>query len=196
MKRLALAALFLAATGQGATAQEEALVTLKVMAPETALTLAKAALEDCRGKGFQVAVAVVDRFGNLQALLRDRYAGPHTPETARRKAWTAVSFRTDTLSMREFTEGGKEASGVRFVDQALMVGAASPCRLRVRSLAPSAFPAPRAARPTTPAPGLGSPRFRAISISECAVRARLGRCDGRARAATEIFDLRNICVGI
>ena len=122
MKRLALAALFLAATGQGATAQEEALVTLKVMAPETALTLAKAALEDCRGKGFQVAVAVVDRFGNLQALLRDRYAGPHTPETARRKAWTAVSFRTDTLSMREFTEGGKEASGVRFVDQALMVG--------------------------------------------------------------------------
>ncbi len=122
MKKLALAAVILGMSGQGAVAQDDALVTLKVMSPETALSLAQAALKDCRGRGYQIAVAVVDRFGNLQVLLRDRFAGPHTPETARRKAWTAVSFRTDTLSMVEFTEAGKEASGVRFVDQALMVG--------------------------------------------------------------------------
>lgn len=122
MKKLALATALAAVTGPGAMAQEGALFTLKAMTPDTSLSLAKAALEDCRGKGFQVAVAVVDRFGNLQVLLRDRYAGPHTPETARRKAWTAVSFRTDTLSMAEFSQAGKEASGVRFVDQALMVG--------------------------------------------------------------------------
>ncbi|MDH3230302.1 MAG: heme-binding protein [Alphaproteobacteria bacterium] len=122
MRKLALAAVILAASGHGAAAQDAALVTLKVMTPETALTLAQAALKDCRGRGYQVAVAVVDRFGNLQVMLRDRFAGPHTPETARRKAWTAVSFRTDTLSMADFTEAGKEASGVRFVDQALMVG--------------------------------------------------------------------------
>ncbi len=123
MRKLALAAVvILAASGQAAVAQDEALVTLKVMTPEAALTLAQAALKDCRNRGYQVAVAVVDRFGNLQVLLRDRFAGPHTPETARRKAWTAVSFRTDTLSMAELTEAGKEASGVRFVDQALMIG--------------------------------------------------------------------------
>jgi uncharacterized protein GlcG (DUF336 family) len=29
-----------------------------------------------------VAVAVVDRFGVIQVVLRDRYAGPHTPVTA------------------------------------------------------------------------------------------------------------------
>jgi uncharacterized protein GlcG (DUF336 family) len=26
-------------------------------------------------------------------MLRDRYAGPHTPATASGKAWTAASFR-------------------------------------------------------------------------------------------------------
>ncbi len=122
MRKFALAAAVIGLSGYGASAQDDALVTLKVMTPETALTLAQAALKDCRGRGYQVAVAVVDRFGNLQVLLRDRFAGPHTPETARRKAWTAVSFRTDTLSMAEFTEAGKEASGVRFVDMAMMVG--------------------------------------------------------------------------
>lgn len=122
MRRALLAAVMLLASGYGVAAQDEALVTLKVMTPETALKLAQSALKDCRARGYQVAVAVVDRFGNLQVALRDRFAGPHTPETARRKAWTAVSFRTDTLAMAEFTEAGKEASGIRFVDEAMMVG--------------------------------------------------------------------------
>ena len=125
MRKLAVALLsasaILAATIT-ARAEEEALVTYKAMTPATALALAQAALGDCRGRGFQISVAVVDRSGILQVLLRDRYAGPHTVETARRKAWTAVSFRTDTLTMAENTEAGREASGVRFVDEAMMVG--------------------------------------------------------------------------
>lgn len=122
MRRGLLAAVILLASGYAAAAEDEALVTLKVMSPETALKLAQAALKDCRARGYQVAVSVVDRFGNLQVALRDRFAGPHTPDTARRKAWTAVSFRTDTLAMAELTEAGKEASGIRFVEEAMMVG--------------------------------------------------------------------------
>lgn len=123
MKQLAIWLLFASCVSSiAARADDEALVSYQAMTPETALELAKAALEDCREKGFQVAVAVVDRSGTLQVLLRDRYAGPHTISTARRKAWTAISFRTDTLQMAELTEAGKEASGVRFVDEAMMVG--------------------------------------------------------------------------
>lgn len=124
------AALIATATAMGmilpaAPALADALVEFRVMTPETAVTLAQKALEDCRAKGFQVAVAVVDRFGNLQVAIRDQLAGPHTPETARRKAWTAVSFRSDTVALADATATG-EASGVRFVDQALMLGGGVP----------------------------------------------------------------------
>lgn len=122
MKKLAMVLLLVSGLTATARADEEVLVTFKMMTPETALTVAQTALRDCRDRGYQVAVAVVDRFGNLQVLLRDRFAGVHTIETARRKAWTAVSFRTDTTAMAEQTQSGKEASGVRFVDQAMMVG--------------------------------------------------------------------------
>ena len=76
--------------------------------------------------GVKVAVAVVDRSGVLQVTLRDRFAGPHSPETARRKAWTAISFRTNTQQLAEQTQPGKPASGVRDVTGALMLGGGVP----------------------------------------------------------------------
>lgn len=107
-------------------AQEEALATFKAMKPALALELAQATLKACRAAGFQVAVAVVDRTGIVQVILRDQLAGAHTPETARRKAWTAASFRTDTLTMMEETQAGKMQSGVRFVSEAMMIGGGIP----------------------------------------------------------------------
>jgi len=93
---------------------------------ETAQELANATLKACREGGYQVAVAVVDRFGNTQVLLRDRFAGPHTTETARRKAWSAVSFRTDTMALSDLTQAGKPQSGVRMIPGALMAGGGVP----------------------------------------------------------------------
>lgn len=80
----------------------------------------------CREDGYQVAVAVVDRFGVTQVLLRDQLAGAHTPETARRKAWTAASFKTDTQAMMEATQPGRPQSGARFVPGALMFSGGLP----------------------------------------------------------------------
>lgn len=105
-------------------ADEHALFSTESLTPEIALKAVTAALESCREDGFQVAVAVVDRAGNLQALVRDRYAGAHTPDTARRKAWTAVSFRTNSSELAEATQSGQAQSGVRHVTGALMLGGA------------------------------------------------------------------------
>ena len=105
---------------------EQALIGFKVMSPETALELARAALADCRKRGYQTTIAVVDRFGVVQVVLRDRFAGAHTPDTARRKAWTAVSFRTDTLTLARQTESGSPQAGVRHVTDALMGGGGVP----------------------------------------------------------------------
>ncbi|PJK30181.1 GlcG/HbpS family heme-binding protein [Minwuia thermotolerans] len=124
---LAAAALLAAAATAPARAQDDgALVSFEVMKPDVALRLAQGALERCRDEGAQIAVAVVDRFGVLQVVLRDRYAGAHTPETARRKAWTAVSFRNDTLALAEVAKPGGEAYGANFIEDALMLGGGVP----------------------------------------------------------------------
>lgn len=96
--------------------------SLRLLTPETALKAVTAALADCRKRGYQVAVAVVDRAGVPQALLRDRFAGTHTPDTAIGKAWTAVSFRTDTLALAQQTQPGQASSGVRNLPRVVAVG--------------------------------------------------------------------------
>ena len=120
----AAVAALLAAAGPAAPSQaeEKPLATFKVMTPKTALTLAQATLEACRKQGYQVAVVVTDRFGGVQVALRDRLAGAHTVETARRKAWSAVSFRTDTWEVYRLIEDGSLDPGIRQIDQALFVG--------------------------------------------------------------------------
>ena len=94
-------------------AAAEATFTVRVMTPQTALKAAQAALEKCRASGYQASVAVVDRMGVLQVLLRDRFAGPHTTDMASAKAYTAVSFRTNTTDLAAATQPGRPQSGIR-----------------------------------------------------------------------------------
>jgi uncharacterized protein GlcG (DUF336 family) len=94
-------------------ANAQATFSVKILTPETALKAAQAALKSCRDRGFQVSVAVVDRMGVVQVLLRDRFAGPHTPDMAAAKAYTAVSFRTNTTELAEASQPGRPSSGIR-----------------------------------------------------------------------------------
>jgi len=101
------------ALAAGAALGQDATYAVKLMTPETALKAAQAALGQCRKDGYQVAVAVVDRSGVTQVVLRDRYAGPHTVDMAIDKAWTAVSFRTPTGELAKATQPGSAQSGIR-----------------------------------------------------------------------------------
>ena len=96
--------------------------TFRTLSVEMASQAAHAALYGCRKMGYSVAVAVLDRGGNLQVLLRDRLAGPHTPETARRKAWTANSFRQSTGELAAFLKSGQIPSQVQHNPGALLTG--------------------------------------------------------------------------
>lgn len=106
----------------GAAFAQEAVFQTKSLTPETALVAARAALESCRKQGFQVAVAVVDRAGLAQVVLRDRFAGAHTLEAATNKAWTAASFRTSTTDLAAQTQPGRPMSGIRSVSRFLAAG--------------------------------------------------------------------------
>jgi uncharacterized protein GlcG (DUF336 family) len=122
LKKLLLMISILMLSASNSIADSKTFVTYRSLTVETALELAKATLEACRKLDFQIAVAVVDRGGNTQVVLRDRYAGPHTGETARRKASTAVSFRTDTLELNKLSEAGKVASGIRSLPGVAAIG--------------------------------------------------------------------------
>jgi uncharacterized protein GlcG (DUF336 family) len=97
-------------------------VTHKNLSPEIALELAHAALTDCRQRGHQVAVAVVDRSGVVEVVLRDRFAGPHTPPTASGKAWTAVTFRSSTSNLVAISQPGMMQAGIRNLPGAVVLG--------------------------------------------------------------------------
>lgn len=101
---------------------QEPLVSYKSLSPELALDLARAALASCQMQGFQVAVAVVDRFGVTQVMLRDRFAGPHTPTTASGKAWTAVTFRTNTTELSAMSQPGMMQAGIRSLPGVVIIG--------------------------------------------------------------------------
>lgn len=101
---------------------DDALVTSKSLSPELALDAAKAALGACRKQDFQVAVTVVDRSGLPQVMLRDRFAGAHTPSTATGKAWTAVSFKTGTGELANMTKPGMPQSGLRDLPGVVVLG--------------------------------------------------------------------------
>ena len=87
--RLALAAL---ACLMAAPASAQ-LIQRKDLSYAMAKTITENALADCKTRGYAVSVVVVDRGGDTIVALR---ADPHTMENARRKAYTARTFRMTT----------------------------------------------------------------------------------------------------
>ena len=92
LPRLALAG-FISAL---ATTAEAQLLTHRDLSYAIAKTIAESAIESCAAKGYRVSAVVVDRDGETIVALRGDNAGPHTMENARRKAYTALAFRTST----------------------------------------------------------------------------------------------------
>jgi uncharacterized protein GlcG (DUF336 family) len=85
------------------TASAQGLVTQRAISLPLAKTMAEATLAECKSKGFNTSVAVVDRAGQLLVVLRDERATAQTAEMARRKAYTARMFRTSTLEFQKRT---------------------------------------------------------------------------------------------
>jgi uncharacterized protein GlcG (DUF336 family) len=118
-----IAAVVLALGTPPAVAEDGAIVVYKSLSPEVALEAAQAALKKCRDNGFQVAVAVVDRFGQPQVMLRDRFAGSLAADTATSKAYTALSFRAATSDLAKSVKSGQMDSGLaRLPHVAMLAG--------------------------------------------------------------------------
>ena len=119
MKAFAAAAALLCCAAASA---QQATHAVRTLTPEAALRAARAAMASCVKSGYQVAVAVTDRSAIPLVMLRDRHAGPHTPDTAKSKAYTALTFKTDTLALARVTQAGQSMSGIRELPGVVAIG--------------------------------------------------------------------------
>ena len=118
----ALALTLVVARGAFAEDKSSDLLQFRQLSLELASEIAWNALKACRRQDSQVAVAVVDRGGRTQVLLRDALAGPHTIQVSQGKALTALSFRIPTSQLAAETAPGSPASGLRNVDGVTAIG--------------------------------------------------------------------------
>lgn len=95
--RIALAGL---ACALASTASAQT-VARKDLSVDGAITIATAAMADCKSKGWPVSVAVVGRNGEIIVHLRGDGTGPHTMENAFKKAYTSRTFRIASGEMEE-----------------------------------------------------------------------------------------------
>ncbi len=89
-----------------------------------ALTIAETALAEC---GINTSVAVVDRAGRLRVFLQGDGAAPHNIELARRKAYTARTFRRTSAEWAKLTETTN--TGQRMLADVIPLGGGVPIKV-------------------------------------------------------------------
>jgi uncharacterized protein GlcG (DUF336 family) len=92
--RLSLVAFALA--GLCAGPASAALIMHKDLSLGIAKTIAEEAVAACAAKGYPVSAVVVNRDGDTIVAMHGDEASPHTMENARRKAYTAMTFKQPT----------------------------------------------------------------------------------------------------
>lgn len=105
-----------------AAVEDRGYVQTRSLSMELAAKLALEAARECTVRGYQVAVAVVDRSGNLLSLVRNPLAGHHTIEVSQRKAYTAATYQSPTAAMTENQH-------LRFTPNVILLGGGMPVRV-------------------------------------------------------------------
>lgn len=101
----------------------------KVVGLELAKKAAAAAVHACAQDGFAVSAAVVGRAGYVKALLRADGASPHTLDSSRRKAYTALALRMETTAALEISRRRPDAAHLGEIEGFLLLGGGMPIRV-------------------------------------------------------------------
>ena len=94
-----------------------------------ALTIAETALAACGGNA---SVAVVDRAGRLRVFLQGDNANPHNIELARRKAYTARTFKMPSAEWAKRTETAN--GGQRMLAEVIPLGGGMPINIGAETI--------------------------------------------------------------
>ncbi|MFE9426839.1 heme-binding protein [Kitasatospora sp. NPDC006697] len=106
-----------------ANASDKNVNTVPVLTIEAATKAAEATLSAAEKAGQHVTVAVVDRDGVTRVLLKGDGAGPQSPESATRKAFTAVSWNATTSDL---AKRAVQAPGLKDIPNTLFLAGGAP----------------------------------------------------------------------
>ena len=115
---IVLAATLLAASSS--VLANEKVSTVTQLSSATAFELANAAVGQCAKDGYNVSATVVDISGRVQAQLRYDNASPHTLDSSRQKAFTAVSMKQPTANLMKLVAEKPLMDPLRDMDDNLL----------------------------------------------------------------------------
>jgi uncharacterized protein GlcG (DUF336 family) len=107
---------------------QSTLATEKQLPLAFAIEAAQGTLDQCRKDGFHVSVTVVNGAGQSIVLLRDGGTGPHTSDTSRRKAYTALTFRAPTTALAKRIAETPALANLNNVTDVLVLGGGIPIK--------------------------------------------------------------------
>ena len=107
---------FVASNASGTELSHERVLPLSL-----ATKAAQATVEKCLADGYRVSVTIVDRGGNIRAMLRQDGAGPHTVDSSRKKAYTAVSMKQPTGKLAELIAKMPTARGLQHMNEHILL---------------------------------------------------------------------------
>ena len=120
----------------------------------------------CAKQGFHETAVVVDADGVTIAALRGDGTGAHTLDSAHDKAYTAASFKNDTLALAERAKGEDSIAPLSKLPHVMFLAAALSSNSQTKLLGRSGPPAPRAENWMMVAPTPDSKKFGIDSNSD------------------------------
>jgi uncharacterized protein GlcG (DUF336 family) len=107
----------------------QGVVTVKDMSLGLAQTIAQGTIEQCRKDGFRVTTTVMNRAGHVMVVLRDDGTSPHTVDTSRRKAYTALALRRTSSELGSAIAGNAALAGLKDISGVIVLGGGVPIRV-------------------------------------------------------------------
>ncbi len=104
----------------------QSVLTEKQISLTLAQEAATAAITQCRKNGYRVSVTVVDRAGQVKAMMRDDGASPHTVDASRRKAYTSLTFRISTAEFTKRVSSNPAAINLKDLNDVILLAGGLP----------------------------------------------------------------------
>jgi uncharacterized protein GlcG (DUF336 family) len=120
-----LAACCVAPLGLAGTLEAQTL-NQKNVSMEQAVQIVQAAIEFCKESDPRISIAVLDREGLVRLLVRTNGAAPHNLDLARRKAFTAKTFKMPSADFAKRSAVGGELEAQRQLADVIALGGGVP----------------------------------------------------------------------